>query len=337
MHYLSTPTLRFFMFFFLGQVDNYYAEQGENTKGDATVAGPFDLERILYDWKEYDVLCEELHALGLLGYVRECYTTDSLLLGPLAPAHKYYHGILPVVIVVNPPRFRECWYGYLKLFEDGMLVSVQQFYSYDRHDIIAWQILSPLFKKYGNKLTLQYQQKYKDFRFFEYLWILHDQGALTIETFEKQTFNKINNKPLAPTFHIKITETGEDIINKLGHKNTIPPKRISKITDHWKIWNGIKVHLSQPIAKYHRGVISFASKKNIQYRLLLFLIDGKGSCSPQQLKQLWKDFSYDKPPYRKIYNSWETICKKFEKHGNSRPNFKLTINSNKFAILVPKE
>ena len=260
--FLSEPTLRFFMFFLLGQFDNYYAEQEEGARFDLSWDGPFDLDRILFDWKDYDTFRNELQDLGLLGHIREIYWTDEINLDPLRPGHVYHNGILPPVIVTNKQLFKKCWDEYIDLFKKNMLFSrLQQYLPYEKHGIVMLQIVSPLFKKYGNKFKIRYNPKYKDLRFFEYVWLLHNRRFLNIESFERQFLNKIETGPVPPIFNVQIKEDGAESINNFLPKKTNPKQ--NKEESNWSggEWGGMKFNYDETKAMYQGKVITFQRRK----------------------------------------------------------------------------
>ena len=340
--FLSEPTLRFFMFLLLGQVDNYYAEQEEGAKFDLSWEGPFDLDRILFDWKDYDTFRNELQNLGLLGHIKEIYWTDGINLAPLQPGHVYRNGILPPVIVTNKKLFKKCWDKYINLFKKNMLASrLQQYLPYEKHDIVMLQILSPLFKKFGNKFKIQYNPKHKDLRFCEYIWLLQEERFLNIESFEEQFPNKIETGPIPPVFNVQIEEKEiENINNFFPQKKS--PKR-NKKSPNWSggEWGGMKYNYNETKAMYQGTVITFQDrkKKSQGYWLLRYLIEGQGTCSRKQLEEiLGKNLQNIKNPRQKILSAWNSVCVKFGKDISDQPPFKLYYDRKTFtATLKPKE
>ena len=244
--------------------------------------GPFNEKYIFNTDKETDLFVNDMIALGLKDKMASYYGSPGDF-----PFFRYGNQWVSAAditfIITDRNVVRRKWDEYILAFRTDRLVSLDNYFSFAKHESKMFEVFYRYYKQFNRK-TFSIVVKEDSFRYFEYLWVLQQEGICVINDIQSQDRNKFyqTDVPVGSILNITLTEEGfkklQDFTTAKSNKHKqkkFLEKREWKNQHSWEDWS---VNLDGKEVRY-KGVLVDFSRAKKAYTLLCLLVKNKGSVS----------------------------------------------------------
>lgn len=285
--FLSEPTLRFFMFFLLDKhVDIGYIDQWNLPKNTANWRGPFKLTDIANDDREAEELLQDLEDYGLNRIARTSTKEGEILNCPEAYrlVHMNWRWRDRAIIIAEASTFKKEWEGYIAAFKNNKLSSIHNYYQFENHKTKMLEIFSQYYLQFRGP-TFSIKVKPDHCRYFEFLWVLQQDGICIINDIQCQDKKVLEqtDMPVGSVLNITLTEKGMKKLQSFIEKH--PQKMAEEQTVEGKIWQSQHawkdwvVNREGAEIRYKNVLVDFKRARKA-YKLVQLLIESnKGEIS----------------------------------------------------------
>lgn len=282
--------------------------------------GPFLLTDIVNNVHELEELIQDLEKLEL---TEQIIYSSKYTIGHECPKASYVHNLEwrnSVFFVEDKKVFEKNWETYINAFKSDQLSAMQNYWAFSSH---KGKMLNIFSKNYllTRKSTFSVKVETEPIRYFEFLWVLQQEGICIINDIQcqdKKVFEQ-TDKPIGSVLHITLTEKGlkqlQSFIEKFSQEikeESVVEEKIWRCQHAWKDWvvnrDGLEICYKNILVDFKRA--------RKAYKLLRLLIESDKGEIP--LSTVIKTLEYTTD--RKKINSWSNIITNDEELIRSKIN-----------------
>lgn len=350
--FLSEPTLRFFMFFLLDKHRDigFFDSWDFPKRWIGKKIGPFLLTDIVNNNHELEELIQDLEKLGLTEQIIYSSKSSSRECPPASYVHNLEWGN-SVFFVEDKKLFQKKWETYINAFKNDQLSAIQNYWAFSSHNGKIFNIFSINYLL-TRKSTFSVKVGPEPIRYFEFLWVLQQDGICIINDIQCQDKKVLEqtDMPVGSVLNITLTKKGiKELQSFMQRQNKKEKERSQESEGPARITRGDwTISLAGREACY-KGKVSIQLGK-MSYALLLLLVENEGRVSFEVAKNKLgykegkikidskgKEHKETKDSIRsKIYSLGETIHKNVMDAGKPlgiEANFCISITENEVKII----
>lgn len=267
--FLSEPTLRFFMFFLLDKHRDigFFDSWDFPKRWIGKKIGPFLLTDIVNNNHELEELIQDLEKLGLTEQIIYSSKSSSRECPPASYVHNLEWGN-SVFFVEDKKLFQKKWETYVNAFKNDQLSAIQNYWAFSSHKRKMFNIFSTNYLL-TRKSTFSVKVEPEPIRYFEFLWVLQQEGECVINDIQCRDSSVLN---------ITLTNQGlkklQDFMSKQA-KTLEKEKTLSEREWTNQIgWGDWSVNSEEKEVRY-KGVLVDFKRASKAYKLLYLLVESK--------------------------------------------------------------